>query len=221
MKKKRFAIRRKTKAIIGLILCLALLVANIALRDYTLSKNTVLEHLEDYYSTGELELVTELPALSLEGTSNYRFLLMEGEDCIAMMSIYYNLLHGWLDGPCLIVETDDTKPLDIAYNSFTCYDDENKEQMRIIGRVNDSSISYVEVEISYRTTGSAQAVETQVLSSGEFIAHGGEQYLFIDSVRILGNFEHMTYPIVAKAYNASGDLVYTQEIVSGQGTSIG
>ncbi len=221
MKKKRYQMRRKTKAIIGIIVCLVLLFANIALRDYTLTKNTLLEHMADYHSTGELEKVMELPRLSLKGTDNHQFYLMENENCFAMMSVQFNLFHGWLDGPCLIVEKDETKPLDIAYNSFSSADDEDKEQMRIIGRINDESISYVEVEINYATAGANQTLEKTTMKTDKYIEYDGQRYFFMESIRVLGLSEHIVPPLIANAYNADGELVCTQEINIGQGTSMG
>lgn len=221
MKKKRYRMRRKTKAIIGIILCLVLLGANIALRGYTLTKNTLLEHMAEYNSTGELENVMELPRLSLKGAESHRFYLLENDNCFAMMGVQFNLLHGWLDDPCLIVEKDDTKPLDIAYHNFSTVDDEDKEQMRIIGRVNDESISYVEVEINYATAGANQTLEKTTMKTDKYIEYEGQRYFFMESIRVLGLSEYIMLPIIANAYNAEGELVYTQELFIGLDTSMG
>ena len=46
-------------------------------------------------------------------------------------------------------------------------------------------------------------------------------YFFMEAIRVLGLSECIMPPIVAYAYNAEGSLVYTQEIVKGQSTSMG
>lgn len=220
MKKKRYQMRRKTKAIIGMILCLVLLGANMALRGYALTKNAALEYMEDYYSTGELELVAELPGLSLKNRANYRFYLLEAEDCFAMMSINFSLLYGWLDGPCLIVEKDEAKPLNIAYNDFSSSDDTDMAQIRAFGFVSDPEISRVEVEICFTPVG-GHTLEKATMEIEQFIQRGNVRYFILDHTYVQNDYKIIMPPLIANAYNADGELVYSEEINYGQSTSMG
>ena len=218
MKKRRYKMRRKTKAIVGLVLCFVLLGANLTLRNYRFTKDSVLEFMEEYRSTGDLELIMELPRLPLDDREDYRFYLMENNDCFAMMSINFNLLYGWLDGPCLIVEKDDTKPLNIAYNSFSSTEDEEKKQLRIIGLVNDPDISRLEIDVYTGKINGDQTPKTTTLKTDKFIEFDGKRYFYIEYIFERDTSEYFMPPFNASGFDGNDELVYSQEIHLGQST---
>ena len=220
-KTKKFQMKRKTKAIIGIILCLALAAANIALSNLTWTREAAMEQLMEYHSTGEMNTVSPLPGLSIKNKANYRFYLTENEQCLALLSINWNFWHGWLDGPCLIVEKDSSKPIVAAYNSYTSVDDGNNEMLRVFGLIRDESISRIEAEIYFAMTGPAQTLKKETIKTDKFLEYEGLRYFCIDHTYVDKLSEHLMPPFIINGYNDAGELIYTEEFSYGQSTSIG
>lgn len=221
MKKKKYQMKRRTKAIIGLIVCIILAAVNIAFSSYTWTKQAALENLMEYHSTGELETVTPLPDLMIKSKANYRFYLMENERCFALFSVNWNLWYGWFDGPCLIVEKDSSKPIVAAYNSYTSADDADKEMMRVFGLVNDKDIKSVEVDIVFAVTGAGQTLNKLTLKTAQYFEYDGQLYFNIDHVYTDKLSEVLMPPFTVRGYNDAGELIYSEEFTYGQSTSIG
>lgn len=212
---------RKTKAIIGMIVCLALAAANIALNNRTWTKQAALDELAEYHATGELASVAELPDLLINNKANYRFYLLENENCFCMFSIGHNFWYGWVDGPSLIVEKDSSKPVVAAYNSYISADDENRELLRVFGLINDDNICRVEAEIYFAVTGPAQTLEKLTLKTFQYYEYDNERYFSIDHIYVDKLSEHLMPPFVINGYNEAGELIYSEEFTCGQSTSIG
>lgn len=221
MKKKKYQMKRRTKAIIGLIICIILAASNIALSNYTWTKQAALEDLMEYHSTGELNTVSTLPDLNIKNKANYHFYLMENERCFALFSVNWNLWYGWFDGPCLIVEKDSSKPIVAAYNSYTSAVDKDKEMLRVFGLINDDSISRVEAEIYFAVTGPAQTLEKLTLKTFQYYEYDDQRYFSIDHIYVDKLSEHLMPPFVINGYNDAGELIYSEEFTYGQSTSIG
>ncbi len=221
MKKKKYKMKRKTKAIIGIIVCLVLAASNIFLSNYTWTKQTALEELMDYHTTGDVDIVAELPELLIKNKAGYRFYLVENDDCFAMFSINRNFWYGWLDGPCLIIEKDENAPIQVTYNSFTSAQDEDKEMLRVFGLINDVDISRIEVEIYFATTGTDQTLEKLTLKTDKFIECEAQRYFNIDHIYVDKLSEFLMPPFTVNGYNEDGELIYSEEFSYGQSTSIG
>ncbi|MBQ8263326.1 MAG: hypothetical protein IJY96_00945 [Oscillospiraceae bacterium] len=218
---KKHHLKRKTKAIIGIILCISLAAANIALNNRTWTRKSALEDLMDYHSTGEVDIITELPELLIKYKGHYRFYLVENENCFAQFCVNNSFWYGWGDGPCLIVEKYDSKMLQATYNSFISARDEDKEMLRVFGLVRDESISRIEIEINFAVTGADQTLKKLILKTDSFIEYEGVKYFCIDHIYVDKLSEHLMPPFTAMAYNAENELVYSENITLGQSTSLG
>ena len=220
-KKKKSPMRRKTKAIIGIIICLALAAANIALSGYTWTKEAALKEMMEYNATGELDIVSPLPSLGLKNKANYQFYLMENEYCFAMFSINHHLWHGWLDGPCLIAEKDSSQAVQLRYNSFSSSRDIDKDMLRIFGIIRDDEIERLEIEIQIAGFGEVSTLEKLTLQSESFIEYGGDRYVNIDHLFVYGLNDYLQTPFAVRGYNASGEQIYYGDLQLGQSTFLG
>ena len=220
MKRKRSPMRRKTKAILGCIVCLALIFANIALSGYTFTKNRSLDKLMEFHATGKMELVSTVPDISIRYKGKHRFYLMENENNMALLSIGYHILHGWQNGPCFIIEHDHSKAVLAAYNSFSSSGDAEKEQIRAFGVINDKEISYIEIEFKFITDGADQTLENVKLKTDKFFSYGDRKYFFMDYIYRADLSDYFVPGVYVKGFNEKNEMIYCDEILHIQHTSI-
>lgn len=225
MRRKRYALTRRKKALINCAICLALIVASLLLNDYQFTREDGYDSIEPNYSIHYpiygLEELVSLPKLPLKGTGGYEHSLRVNDYVIVHAGIRFHISLGWCGDHTFVLDCSaEDKPAYIAsHEIYSLKDDTN--YLIIFGRVDDPEISKVEAVLwpeSISTQSPAEDME--YLTTESFISYGGHRYFYIEHVYSAAEKDAF-HVLSANFYNVEGKPVYTENIVQGLFTSMG
>jgi hypothetical protein len=217
MKKQKYYLPRRRKAIKRIALCIVLFLIGSFVCNVGFLPSHALRETEKYYATGKTEVIDRQFGLPVDFTGFGYFVFSANENALMHTPITCIPILSWSRCVAATVDCTEDRPIQAGFHSIT--GSKKSGCFVFFGRVDDADIASVEVTIKY--VNSDESVSATVLPVQEFIKKNGQRYFCIWSPKETGEQSSIAAYFTVTGYGADGELIYSTKIDQGGGTVMG